>query len=109
MEIEQKCCFCVPIEFGMLALAVLTGMRAIGSLAIPYLYEEFTVVMILPFIICYGLMLIMWIRVLCYEDELKRRHKVMISWIVFVVLAANIYFLIIILNGSLLDAVCSEE
>ena len=108
-KLEQKCCICIPLDTGMRVLAALTALQLIGSLVTPFIMEGMTYMLIVPFAICSGLMTIMWLCALCGEDDLQKRHRTMISWIVLMLLAKNVYYLILICNGSLLDIMCTES
>ena len=61
-----------------------------------------------PVIATMGLMSIMWIITLASPSE-QSRKMAFLGWIVLIVLALHIYYLVIVLNGSMADAMCKEE
>ena len=64
--------------------------------------------MMWPFLACSGIMCVVWILALLNPGE-QIRKIAFLSWIVFILLASFIYYLVIILNGSVMDHECTDE
>ena len=109
MKLNQTCFVCIPIECGIRLIAVLTILRAI-SMTISLIISTAEIsaqVMFWPFIAVYSILSVLFVIALICSTEFNRK-MLLIAWLVLEVLCANLYYFILIKNGTLMNALCRE-
>ena len=101
----DTCCLCVPLNAGAKILGIFTILFTIALGVFSYFDDAFFHLM-WPIILCYIIMSIIWLGAL-----LSQGYRTIVShcWVILMVLSAGIYYLVILINGSALEYLCSEE
>ena len=107
---DQKCCLCLPLECGIKTLAVFTIIGTVLNGVWLGFFEEDGLSFFWPFLACEAIMSIVWIVALINPGEQGETRKfALLTWIVLMLAASFIYYLVIILNGSMVDRYCTQD
>ena len=105
---DLKCCLCFPIECGVKTLGFFFILHTVWTSIWTYLAEEATLSMMWPFIACSGIMAIMFIVAFVNPSE-QTRKLALLTYVCLALVVTNAYYLIIILNGAVADANCTDQ